>query len=186
MNDLFWPTVFLALALLLMSLELFVPSGGLIGVGAVVCLGLGLWNAFQSSRRLGMVFLLVDFVVVPATAIAVLRLWVRSPFGRKFALSPPRPDEIDVSRADHSAEDLVGSVGRTLTPLHPCGHVQVGGRRRDGISEAGLIDEGARIRVVRVRSGQLVVRSIEPPTAEERADVNGAAPPSTLDLGAGL
>jgi membrane-bound ClpP family serine protease len=185
-SDLFWPTVFLALALLLMSLELFIPSGGLIGVGALVCLGLGLWNAFQTSRRLGMVFLLVDFVVVPTTAIAALRLWVRSPLGRRFALAPPRPDEIDVSHAHHSAEDLVGSIGRALTPLHPCGHVQVDGRRRDGISESGLIADGARIRVVGVRSGQLVVRSIESPAAEERPFANGDPSPSTLDLGAGL
>lgn len=185
-NDLFWPTVFLTLGLLLMCLELFVPSGGIIGVGALVCLGLGLWNAFQSSRRLGMVFLLVDFVVVPTAAVAALRLWVRSPFGRKFALAPPRPDEIDVSHAHGSAGDLVGSVGKALTPLHPCGHVQVGGRRRDGISESGLIAAGTRICVVRIRSGQVVVRSIESPAAEERPETYGDPSPSPLDLGAGL
>jgi membrane-bound ClpP family serine protease len=185
-SELYWPTVFLALALLLMSLEVFVPSGGLIGIGAIVCLGLGLWNAFQSSRRLGMTFLLVDFVVVPTTAVAAFRLWVKSPMGRKLALAPPRPDEIDVSHTDRSAHDLVGSVGRALTPLHPCGHVQIEGRRHDGIAESGLIAEGARIRVVRVRSGQLVVQSIESPAAEERPEISGDPSPSTLDLGAGL
>ena len=186
MSDLFWPTVFLALALILMSLELFIPSGGMIGVGALVCLGLGLWNAFQTSRRLGMIFLLVDFVVVPTTAVAALRLWVNSPLGRRFALAPPRPDEIDVSHSYPTGEVLVGSVGLALTPLHPCGHVQVGGRRRDGMSESGLIAEGTRVRVVRSRSGQLVVRSIESPAAGQPPDADGANPPPTMDLGAGL
>ena len=186
MSDLFWPTVFLGLALLFLCLEVFLPSGGLVGVVALVCLGLGLWNAFQTSLRLGLIFVLVDFVAVPVTVVAALRLWVRSPLGRGFALAPPRPVEFEVSHGEHAAEDLVGSVGRAMTPLHPCGHVLVGGRRHDGMAESGLIAEGTRVRVVRVRSGQFIVRSIEPTAAEERPEANGESFPSTLDLGAGL
>jgi len=179
-SDLFWPTVFLGLALLFLCLEVFLPSGGLVGVVALVCLGLGLWNAFQTSLRLGLIFVLVDFVAVPVTVVAALRLWVRSPLGRGFALAPPRPDEIEVSHGEHAAEDLVGSVGRAMTPLHPCGHVLVGGRRHDGMAESGLIAQGARVRVVRARSGRLVVRAVE--SAATAARPSGDAAPSDLDL----
>ena len=49
--------------------------------------------------------------------------------------------------------------GRALTTLRPCGHVEVDGRRYDGLAEEGFIPEGATVRVVRSRSGQLVVRA---------------------------
>ena len=184
MGELFWPTVFLVLGLVLMSLELFVPSGGFIGFSAIVCLGLGLWNAFQSSRRLGMTFVLIDFVAVPTTAVLAFRLWVRSPLGRKFALDPPRPDEIDVSHVDRRLEELVGVDGRALTTLHPCGHVEVRGRRYDGIAEAGLIPQGSRVRVVRTRSGQVVVRPLDSTASDERTPSPDVPVPFSIDLGA--
>jgi membrane-bound serine protease (ClpP class) len=184
-NEVFWPIVFLLMGLLLLSLELFVPSGGFIGFSAVVCLGLGLWNAFQSSRRLGITFLMVDFVAVPTTAIVAFRLWVRSPLGRRFSLAPPEPGEIDVSHRDRRFQDLVGVDGRALTTLRPCGHVEVQGRRYDGMAESGLIAEGDRVRVVRIRSGQVVVRSIEVPNPAERPSTSEGPAPPRVDVGAG-
>lgn len=179
MGDAFWPAVFLGMGLLLLSLELFVPSGGFIGLSAAICLGLGIWNAFQSSASLGWTFVLIDFVAVPITAIVAFRLWVRSPIGRRFALEPPARDEIDVSHSARRAGELVGADGLALTPLHPCGHVEVRGRRHDGMAESGLIAQGARVRVVRVRSGQLVVRQVESPSA---ARPSGDEAPPDLDL----
>nr|WP_303652495.1 NfeD family protein [Paludisphaera mucosa] len=180
----FWPIVFLAVGLLLLVLELFVPSGGFIGFSALVCLGLGVWHAFQSSQRLGMIFVLVDFIAVPTTAVGAFRLWARSPLGRRFALTPPELDEVDVSHADRRVHDLVGVDGRALTPLHPCGHVEIRGRRYDGMAEAGLISEGSRVRVVRIRSNQVVVRTLDVPATAERPSLADDPFSTPVDLGA--
>lgn len=182
MGDAFWPAVFLAMGLLLLSLELFVPSGGFIGLSAVICLGLGLWNAFQSSTSLGMTFLLIDVIAVPITAIVAFRLWVRSPMGRRLALEPPARDEIEVSHSARRIDELVGLDGLALTPLHPCGHVEIRGRRRDGMAESGLIAQGSRVRVVRVRSGQVVVRAIEAPATPGPTPSGDAPPAESFDL----
>ena len=146
----------------------------------MVCLGLGLWNAFQTSTSMGWTFVLIDFIAVPITAIAAFRLWVRSPMGRRLALEPPALDEVDVSHSARRVDELVGVDGRALTPLHPCGHVEVRGRRYDGMAESGLIAQGARVRVVRARSGRLVVRAVE--SAATAARPSGDAAPSDLDL----
>jgi membrane-bound ClpP family serine protease len=180
MGDAFWPAVFLAMGLLLVSLELFVPSGGFIGLSAVVCLGLGLWNAFQVSTSLGWTFVLIDFIAVPVTAIVMFRLWARSPMGRRLRLAPPSSDEDDVSHSTRRAEELVGSEGRALTTLRPSGHVEVRGRRHDGMAESGMIDQGSPVRVVRIRSGQLVVRPVESPAMAERP--SGGEAPAGLEL----
>ena len=119
MSVLFWPILFLVIGLMLLFAEAFIPSGGFIGVTALVCVGLSLWHGFQQSPRLGMIFLVVDLAVVPMTALLAFWLWAKSPLSRKFLLTPPSADEIEVSHADHHLDEIVGSVGHALTPLTP-------------------------------------------------------------------
>jgi membrane-bound ClpP family serine protease len=109
---------------------------------------------------MGATFMLIDLVALPLTAALAFSLWSRTPLGRKFFLKPPAPEEIEVSHADHHLEVLVGQVGRTLTPLRPCGHVEIEGRRADALAEEGFLPASTPVRAIRVRSGQLVVRGL--------------------------
>lgn len=160
MSVIIWPTVFLVFGLLLLMLEVFIPSGGFIGLSSIACLVLCLWYAFQQSLGLGATFMVIDLVAVPLTAALAFSLWTRSPLGRRFLLKPPAPEEIGVSHADHHLEELVGKVGRSISPLRPCGHVEVSGRRVDAFAEEGFLPADAPVRVLRIRSGQLVVRGM--------------------------
>lgn len=163
MSIVFWPIAFLVLGLLLLFIEVFVPSGGFIGFTALFCVGVSLWHAFQHSTMLGCVFLVVDFAAVPLTAMVAFWLWTHTPMSRRFFLKPPAKDEIDVSHMELDLPMLADREGRALTPLRPSGHVEFGGRRYDGLAEEGFIPEGATVRVVRSRSGQLVVRALRGP-----------------------
>jgi membrane-bound ClpP family serine protease len=156
----FWPFVFLAIGLILILLEVFIPSGGLIGICSLACLALCLWYAFATSVGLGLTFMLIDLVALPLTAALAFSLWSRSPLGRKFFLKPPAPEEIEVSHADHHLEILVGQTGRTLTPLRPCGHVEIDGRRVDALAEDGFLPADSPVRVLRIKTGQIVVRGM--------------------------
>lgn len=159
MTIMFWPIAFLLIGLLLMIIEVFVPSGGFVGFSALFCVGISLWHAFQYSTRLGAIFVLVDFAVVPLTVALAFWLWTRSPMSRRFSLKPPALDEIDVSHSPLNLPDVVGREGHALTPLRPSGHIEIDGRRYDGLAEEGFIPEGAVVRVVRSRTGQLIVRA---------------------------
>jgi membrane-bound ClpP family serine protease len=160
MSVVFWPSVFLAMGLLLLLVEVFIPSGGMIGLGAIACLVLCLWYAFAQSLALGATFMLIDLVALPVTVGLAFSLWSRTPVGRKFFLRPPAPEEIAVSHTDHHLDQTVGQVGRTLTPLRPCGHVEIDGRRLDALAEDGFVPADILVRVIRTRSGQLVVRAL--------------------------
>lgn len=174
MSVAFWPILFLVIGLMLLFAEAFLPSGGFIGFTALVCVGLSLWHAFQQSTSLGLTFLLVDLVAVPLTIIVAFWLWMKSPLSRTLLLAPPSEDEIDVSHSDQQLEDVVGGTGRALTPLRPSGHVEINGRRYDGLAEGSLIPAGALVRVIEARSGQLIVQSLERPRMVERGgDGNG-------------
>ncbi len=160
MSVAFWPSVFLAIGLLLILLEVFVPSGGFIGICSIACLVLCLWYAFSYSVALGVTLVIIDLVALPLTAALAFSLWKRTPLGRRFFLRPPAPEEIEVSHSDHHLENLVGQVGRTLTPLRPCGHVEIHGQRVEALAEEGFVPAGASVRALRTRSGQLVVRGL--------------------------
>jgi len=176
MSIVFWPSVFLVLGLLLLIVEVFIPSGGFIGIGSIVCLVLCLWYAFEQSLGLGVTFMVIDLVALPLTAGLAFSLWSRTPLGRRFLLKPPAPEEIEVSHADHHLEILVGQLGRTLTPLRPCGHVEIDGQRADALAEEGFLPAAATVRVLRVRSGQVVVRGLRDPAHDLREE-----PPRTVD-----
>lgn len=160
MSVYFWPAVFLGTGLLLLLLEVFIPSGGLIGLCSLVCLALCLWHAFRESPALGMTFMLIDLVAVPLTVALAFSLWSRSPLGRRFFLRPPAPEEIGVSHGEHRVDLLVGRDGHALTPLRPSGHVQIDEQRVDALAEDGFVAAGAPVRVLRTRSGQVVVREL--------------------------
>jgi membrane-bound ClpP family serine protease len=166
LSVIFWPSVFLVLGLLLLTLEAFIPSGGLIGVCSILCLVLCLWYAFAQSLGLGATFMVIDLVALPLTAGLAFSLWSRTPLGRRFLLKPPEPEEIEVSHTDHHLECLVGQSGRTLTPLRPCGHVEINGQRADALAEEGFLPAAAPVRVLKVRSGQVVVKGIGELAAE--------------------
>lgn len=155
-----WPLLLLALAVVCLLAEAFVPSGGALLVLAAVLAGLSLWQAFRASFELGLGFLLADSLVLPLTVGLGLYLWQKSPLAARMMLKAPAPEEIAVPPGGHRVDHLVGERGRALTPLRPSGLVDFDGRRLEGIAEAGLIPEGTPVRAIAVRSGRLVVREL--------------------------
>jgi membrane-bound ClpP family serine protease len=145
MSALVWPLSLLAVGLLLVLAEAFVPSGGALLVLAVVCLGLSVWAAFRQSINLGLTFLLADAVLTPLTIALGLYLWQRSPLAARMTLKAPTSEEIAVLNTGRRVDHLVGERGHTLTPLRPSGTVEFEGRRLEGISEEGLIPEGSSV-----------------------------------------
>jgi membrane-bound ClpP family serine protease len=156
-TDLFWPVACLAAALVLLVVEVFIPSGGLLGLLSLGLILVGLWQAFAISATTGVGLLLALAVLLPLVLAAAVRIWPRTPIGKLLILKPPEPDEIE--SAATPLEHLLGQYGRTLTPLRPSGLVDFDGRRLDGLSEEGLIPSGTLVQAVQVRGRQIVVRT---------------------------
>lgn len=155
---LIWAIVCMAAGLGLLMAEVFIPSGGLIGLLATGLLGLSLWQAFTVSAATGLGFLMALVILGPLVAMTAFRLFPHTPMGRWLLLLPPAPEEIAPDPPGGRLEHLIGQFGRALTPLRPSGVVDFDGRRLDGLSEEGLIPRGALVRAVQIRGGSLVVR----------------------------
>jgi membrane-bound ClpP family serine protease len=157
-NALIWPTIFLCLGFLLLVCEVFIPSGGLIGVLALAFLGLCLWNAFGASTTVGLIYLFTIGLLLPFALGFAMYMWPKTPIGRRMILAPPEPEETQPEDDGHRLDRFVGQIGRTLTPLRPAGSVEFEGRRMDAVAEEGLVPTGTFVQAVGIRSGQLVVR----------------------------
>jgi membrane-bound ClpP family serine protease len=168
-TDLFWPIACMAVGLVLLIVEVFVPSGGLIGFLAVGLLAVSLYQAFMISTTIGLVFVLSLMGLLPATLALAVHLWPRTPMGKWIFLKPPEPEDVTPEHEGPRLDHLIGQFGRTLTPLRPSGLVDFEGRRLDSLSEEGLIPSGTLVRAVQIRGGQLIVRTVPSQTLDEFA-----------------
>ena len=165
-NELVWPMICLALGLILLLAEVFVPSGGLIGLLALGLIGVCIYLAFANTAH-GWKFVIAIGVLMPLTLAAAANLWPRSPMAKYIFLTPPTEEESAPEAKSHSADHLIGQFGRALTPLRPSGTVDFEGRRLDGMSEEGLIPAGALVRAVQIRGSQIIVRAAGDQTLDE-------------------
>ena len=153
----------LALSLVLIMVEALVPSGGLIGLTALVCAIAGVVALFRHSAMWGASGVLVLVVLGPMCFLWAVRMLPHTPLGRK--LIGPDPDEIarevqTGGQAERAARlALIDATGRAVTDLRPIGLVEINGQRHDAVAEGALIDRGTPVRVTGVDGLQIRVRA---------------------------
>ena len=191
MNTLRWVVALLVLGLGVMVLEVFVPSGGILGFVSIAALVAAVATAFlEQGPTAGIASLAVVVLAVPAVLSLAFRWFPDTPLGRRVL--PPAPEAADVlpdqERRRH-VRDLVGHAGRTVSDLLPWGSVEIDGETVPAMSEGGPIETGVAIEAVGVQGTALVVRVVEPQAAapvesalpEKRAADGGPALSPTLE-----
>ena len=170
-NPLIWASLILVLGLLLLIAELFIPSGGVLGILAAAALIGSILLAFSTNphgTRTGTIFLLIVAIALPTVIGIGLKLWPKTPLGRRMLLDRPTPEEIDPhDQRDYELSRLVGRVGRTITQLRPSGMTDFDGRRVDTIAEGMIIEAGTLVRVVDVKGRRVIVRMVEDDVVED-------------------
>ena len=152
--------LYLACAVLLIA-EVFVPSGGLISVCALVCLVGGLYIFFRESTTAGIVGLGVAMVMIPAALVVAYRVFPKTRFGRSTTLAPPERQQGDAVPDTTQLRELLGATGVVLTPLRPVGTCDFSGQRVECVAESGFVEKGKEVKVLKVQSTQVTVRAVE-------------------------
>lgn len=161
---LFWGLGLVAAALMLIVVEVFVPSGGLISLAATGCAIAGVYCLFRYSPSWGLIGLLLLLVLGPAVFSFAIKIWPSTPIGRKMLGERPA-EQVEAERLQAQRERdrylaLIGQEGTVITDLRPVGMVQIAGKRYDALSEVGVVRAGSRIRVVSADPSQIKVRAI--------------------------
>ena len=149
------------LFVLLLIAEVFVPSGGLLTVCAVVCLIGGTYIFFKQSTIAGIAGIIFGIIMIPSLLRFAYKAFPKTKFGQNVTLAPPERPQGDAVPDTETLEKLLGSVGIVLTPLRPVGMCDFEGRRMECVAESGYIAKDMKVEVIKVESTQLTVREIE-------------------------
>lgn len=139
--------------LVLLVAEMLLPSHGVLGVLGAVVLAAGVVVCYRVDSRIGLAALLVLVVAAPFAGMLWIKLWPRTPLGRRMILGPAT-----TSVAEAGVE--IGQTGVAASELRPMGVCDFGAGRVEARAEFGTIPAGQRVRVVAVVDRRPTVRAV--------------------------
>jgi membrane-bound serine protease (ClpP class) len=137
-------------SLLILIIEVFVPSGGILAIAGVGGLSLGIYFGFQTSVLLGGGQLIVAIVVVPLLFLYGIK---------KLTLNKTLPDEEGFRSEKKDLSYLINKQGVALTNLRPSGTIIMEGKRYDVVTEGEMINKDRPVMVVKIEGARIVVKS---------------------------
>jgi membrane-bound serine protease (ClpP class) len=168
MDPIVWSILLLLAGLLLILIEVFVPSGGILAFLSISTVAAAVGMAFYNrGAEVGTIFLLVTAVAVPVVLTGALRYWPQTAMGKRVLLGIPTEEDVLPNTPQlRRLRELVGKVGVAKSMMLPSGAVSVGGGTYDAVSDGEAIEAGQRVRVIEVHGNRVVVSlTQEMPTA---------------------
>jgi len=157
-----WSLVFFAVALLLFFLEIFFPSGGILGVLSAGCVLTGIVLLFRVDTTYGVVASIVTIVSLPFLFALAMKIWPNTPIGRAMILHATASGDAGTGEATaarmRALSSLVGQVGEAKSELRPIGQCVIDGERRECLAVGGMIPAGEKVRVIAADGIQIKVR----------------------------
>jgi membrane-bound serine protease (ClpP class) len=164
----------LILGLALLVAEVFLPSGGMIFVAAVICFAASAgcaWNAWWTSSPSSFwIYVASVFLLVPSSIGAALYALPRTSFGKRVLLFGPELHEVTpFKEEEEELSRLIGRKAKTLTMLGPGGLLLIDGERMHCETPGMLVDPDTQVEIIAVKGNRLVVRPHEPNVAASDA-----------------
>ena len=161
---LIWGLALLAAAALLLVIEIFVPSAGVIAVTAAAVAIAGVVCLWRYETTWGIIGLIAVLIGGPGIFFYGLSIWRHTPIGRRMIGELTEEEQQELRRLEEKERDqrlaLLGAEGIAVTDLRPVGVVVINGQRHDALSESVLIPAGTKVRVTIVESNQVKVRPV--------------------------
>lgn len=167
-QTLIWAILLLLLGVGCIVLEMFVPSGGLLGVTATLSIVGAIVLAFLSGPLAGLLMTLTVTFLIPVLLAAAVRYWPETPLGRLILLRRPQgPAEVlPQTDAYLSRHAMIGKRGVAKSQMLPSGVVSIDGKTYDAVSNGLPIEPGESVRVIGLDTQRLVVRVDDEPFKE--------------------
>ncbi|QDT93926.1 NfeD family protein [Gimesia algae] len=178
----------LAVALMMLVAEIFLPSGGLIAVLALTSLAASVWAAWMawwgSSPGLWWTYIASVIVLIPTTLGFAVRFFPNTAWGKKVIHEVPTLDEVTGFQEETAhLRSLIGKIGKTQTLLNPSGFVLVNHERHHCESQGMIVDSQVDVEIIAVEGTRLVVKVVKQPVVDETksGDESAASDKSMAD-----
>ncbi|MBN1437010.1 MAG: NfeD family protein [Sedimentisphaerales bacterium] len=155
-----YAVVLFLLAVLLTIMEVFLPSGGVLAAMAVAAAVASIVCAFHQSEAVGVIFLIIAIVVGPTLIIVGMKVFPKTPVGKRIILTPSvesanQRGRDGVAETDYS--NLINQTGVAVTTLRPSGIVEINDERYSAVAQGCLINPNQKIIVINVEGNNIIV-----------------------------
>ena len=148
------------LALSLLAIDLFVPTGGILIILGVLCALAAIGFGFAHSAAAGGWFIIFVLAAIPISLAIFVRYYPSTSIGRKMMMQRPVANAYTYrdQGGDHP-QSWIGQVGLAKTELRPSGKIQIQDHILEAVSNSGIIEQGAAVKIVYMEMG---VATVEP------------------------
>ena len=165
LDPLAWAILLMLIGCGLVVMEVFIPSGGVLGFLSAVAIIGSVVMAFRRDTTAGLSFIIITLVAVPAVIGLAFKYWPMTPMGKAFLGELPDEEEV---KPDDPRRELVGRVGVAKSKMLPSGSISIDGQLFDAISNGAAIEAGQAVVVVEVRGNRVMVREADDQEASRR------------------
>ncbi len=149
------------LGAVLLVLEIFIPSFGLLSVCAVAAEVGGIWLFFKASPATGWIGVGIAAVLVPIVWVITYKMFPKTSFGKSVTLQGPEREKGDAIPDTNELLEMIGKTGVVISPLRPVGMCEFDGERLECVAETGFVEKNKTVEVIHVEGTQLTVRTAE-------------------------
>lgn len=169
-----WEILMFIVGLILIAVEIFViPGFGIAGISGIILVLGGLILSLVQNVQFDFTYTDTgDFgrsvLVVTGSILATITLLML--LGRNFATSPitrmliftdaTRKEEGYTTDTFTGQDDMVGKEGKTVTPLHPSGTVEIDNERFDAFTAGEYIEAGKAVKVLEAKGFSVKVMEV--------------------------
>lgn len=151
----------IVLGAVLLVLEIFIPSFGVLTCIAIVLEVAGVWLFFKVSPAVGWIGVGVAAVLVPIVWVITYKMFPNTLFGKRVTLEGPERELGDAIPDTCELSEMIGEKGVVISPLRPVGMCDFDGERFECVAETGFVEKDEEVVVIHVEGTQLTVRTKE-------------------------
>lgn len=157
------------IAFLLLIVDLFVPSGGVLLVLAALAEIGSVLFAFRHSFDTGLWMLIVSLGSIPLAVWLFVKVWPNTPMGRRIISRPPEREDWEwtANPPGLRLQDLIGREAIVTRDLMPVGCIEVDQTSYEATAQGQLLEKGTSVEIVRIDLGLLVVQPISNTQVEQ-------------------
>jgi membrane-bound serine protease (ClpP class) len=158
MKSLIVPFILQFIGIIVVIVEVIIPTGGILAIAAIGLLGYSLYLVFTAvSSAAGIGFVVADLIVIPVALTVGFKLLAHSPATLRKNLSK----EDGVQAQSPELTRYVGMEGVAVSDLRPSGTALIDGKRLDVVSRGEYLEKSTKIVVTAVTGNQIIVKQTD-------------------------
>ena len=163
MSTLVWAILLLLAALVVIAIEMFVPSAGMLAILSTLLIVSAIVVGFFHSVPTGVGLMIAVALLMPLIFLVFVHVWPNTPIGKRVLIGTINQEDV-VLTGEHydEREQLVGKQGIARTKMLPSGMVVIDGTKYDAVSEGMAIEPGDPVKVIAIRAFKIIVRKLDP------------------------